>query len=150
MRERDSWDVVWMSVAWAVSKRSDCQRAQYGAVIVTPGQRIVATGFNGLPRGSPDSCGNCPRFLKGPEGAGREECHSVHSEANALLFADRREVEHGTLYSSGATCWGCARLIANSGLDAVVMTRDGGAHRDQDGVIDYLTKHGIAVSLWPA
>jgi dCMP deaminase len=137
-----------MNVARAVAQRSDCNRAQYGAVIVSPAQRLVATGFNGAPARSPDSCDTCPRYLRGPDGAHRDECIAVHAEANALLFADRRDVEYGTMYCTGATCWGCARLIANSGIARVVMTSDGGSHRGIDEVIPYLASFEIKVEVW--
>jgi len=48
---RPSWDETWLAVAGAVAKRSLCVRDQVGAVIVSPQQRIVATGYNGPPAG---------------------------------------------------------------------------------------------------
>lgn len=50
-RNRSSWDDTWLRVAREVGTRSLCDRDQVGAVIVDPGNRIVATGYNGPPAG---------------------------------------------------------------------------------------------------
>lgn len=47
-------------------------------------------------------------------------CISNHAEANCLLHADRSRIEGGTIYVSAKPCLGCAKLIANSGLNRVV------------------------------
>jgi deoxycytidylate deaminase len=50
-----------------------------------------------------------------------DDCPSLHAEANALLSAERSERLGGTIYVTSAICFGCAKLIANSGLVSVVM-----------------------------
>lgn len=44
-----TWDSIWMQVAEVVAQKSDCFRAKTGCVIVSPDNRIVATGYNGPP-----------------------------------------------------------------------------------------------------
>lgn len=50
---RPSWDTYFLDVAQAVANRADCTRRQVGAVIVDQEHRIVSTGYNGAPSGSP-------------------------------------------------------------------------------------------------
>ncbi len=123
------WDRIWMGTAKMIGMRSHCALAQIGAVVVTGSNRIVATGYNGPPanylprRGLDDCTGYCYRAASGREGdyAG---CPSIHAEANALLFCDRRDREGGTIYITGTPCWECCKLIANSGLHRLVYEHD--------------------------
>jgi dCMP deaminase len=147
---RPSWDEVWINVADAVAARSKCDKLGVGAVITTPQNRIVATGYNGPPRGWPDawSCKeSCPRYTFRGEGENSYfGCPSIHAEANSLLVGDRREREGGSLYVSRATCFECARLIANSGVVRVVMRRYvEDEYREPQRAIDFLVASGITV-----
>ena len=51
---RPSWDDYFMDIVEVVKTRSTCVRRQVGAVIVKD-NRILATGYNGAPRG----CQHC-------------------------------------------------------------------------------------------
>lgn len=119
-----SWDDVWMDIARAVSFRSSCTRMQVGAVIVDPKNRVIATGYNGTPSGLRATCLNdCDRPNAEKLSPCYDDCISIHAEANALMFCDRRDREGGTIYVSTSVCYTCAKLIANSGLHRVVMAR---------------------------
>lgn len=150
---RKDWDAVWVEVAHAVARRSLCARAQCGAVIVDAHNRIIATGYNGAPAAYPTDNGDCLSFCPRATGkepmAGYEDCISIHAEANALLFCDRRDREGGTIYVTSSVCFGCAKLIANSGLHRVVIdmsiTYD---YRDPQKSVDFLSASGIEVSTW--
>ena len=48
-------DSYYLNIAKAVAARSTCLRRQYGAVIVS-GDEIIATGYNGSPRGEVNCC----------------------------------------------------------------------------------------------
>ena len=48
--KRPSWDSYFMEIARLVATRSTCLRRQVGAVFVRD-KRILATGYNGVPRG---------------------------------------------------------------------------------------------------
>ena len=43
------WNDYFLEIAQTVSKRSNCIRAQVGAVIVGADKKIKATGYNGVP-----------------------------------------------------------------------------------------------------
>ena len=45
-----SWDKSFLRIAWEYATHSTCSRKHVGALIVKNG-RIIATGFNGTPKG---------------------------------------------------------------------------------------------------
>lgn len=152
---RASWDETWMAVADTIARRSPCARRQIGAVIVSSHNRIVSTGYNGAPAGfqpaqlSPDCTGWCSRPSAVSTTVGVSyglSCPSIHAEANALLFADRRDFEGGTIYVTSACCQDCGKLVANSGLARVVMRlEERDMHRDPGATIDFIRKCGLEV-----
>jgi dCMP deaminase len=165
-----SWDETWMMVADDVALRGSCSKAQHGAVIVSSENRIVATGYNGPPAGltadvfdpahlgsvlsRPVTCErDCERAAKTRVGEplcpGYTDCLSIHAEANALLFCDRRDRANGTIYVNGASCYSCAKLIANSGLARVVYrVLASESYRAPARSVDLLVNSGLAVFEW--
>ena len=130
--ERISKENYYLSIAAEVARRSTCLRRQYGAVIVK-NDEIVATGYNGAPRGDENFCdvGSCWRERNNiPHGEQYEKCVAVHAEQNAIISASRRDMLGSTLYLSGfeagrpiedaTPCLICARLIKNAGIARVV------------------------------
>lgn len=135
---RPDKDKYYLDIALAVSKRSTCTRRHYGCVIVKD-DVIVATGYNGSPRGEENCCegDNCKRANE-KRYEGYEKCPAVHAEQNALLSIDRSHSKGATLYlacetsifnqwleeESIAPCNLCRRMITNAGIKRVV-TRKG-------------------------
>ena len=127
----------YLDIAQTVLERSTCLRRWYGAIIVR-NDEIVATGYNGAPRGRANCCelGYCVREqMQVPRGERYELCRSVHAEANAIISASRDECIGGTLYLVGrdaatgkllpdaTSCSMCRRTIINAGLERVVIRR---------------------------
>ncbi len=125
----------YLDIAETVLERSTCLRRRYGAIIVR-NDEIVATGYNGAPRGRKNcvDLGYCTRdALNVPSGERYELCRSVHAEANAIISAARSEILGGTLYLAGrdaktgsllsdaTSCSMCRRLIINAGIERVVI-----------------------------
>ena len=125
----------YLNIAETVLARSTCLRRCYGAIIVK-NDEIVATGYNGAPRGRRNcmDLGYCTRdALKVPSGERYELCRSVHAEANAIISAARRDTLGSTLYLAGrdaktdgllneaTPCSMCRRLIINAGIEQVIM-----------------------------
>ena len=86
-------DEYYLGIAKAVSKRSTCLRRRYGCVIVK-NDEIIATGYNGSPRGETNCCesGKCYREGMSHNHGDYSECCSVHAEQNAMLSASREEM----------------------------------------------------------
>ena len=133
MARRDK-ENYYLDIAETVLERSTCGRRMYGAIIVL-NDEIVATGYNGAPRGRKncDETGGCIRDkLNIPSGERYELCRSVHAEANAIISAARRDMIGAVLYLSGRnaktgellsdtmSCSMCKRLIINAGITKVV------------------------------
>lgn len=122
----------YLGIAGEVAARSTCLRRQYGAVIVKEDE-IIATGYNGAPRGEPNCCdtGECWRKAHNiPHGQQYEKCVAVHAEMNAIISAARRDMIGSTIYLVGMEdghyvdaepCEICRRLIKNAGIKAIVV-----------------------------
>jgi len=113
---RKSWDEYFMAIAREVATRSTCDRKHVGAVIVRE-KMILATGYNGSIRGLP----HCD-----DEGHLMEDNHcvrTVHAEANAIVQAARNgiRVEDAGIYVTASPCFGCFKLVANSGIHRIVF-----------------------------
>ena len=125
----------YLDIAETVLERSTCLRRQYGAIIVR-NDEIVATGYNGAPRGRKNcsDLGYCVREqMCVPRGERYELCRSVHAEANAIINAARSDMIDATMYLVGMdartgelvpdsnSCSMCKRLIINAGLKRLVI-----------------------------
>jgi len=151
---RPSWDDVWMNVALAMSERSKCVRATVGCVIVSQDQRVVSSAYNGPPSGftAEGPCSNwCPRAMaQGNGDPTYDDCHSVHSETNAITRADPQELKGATVYVTSSMCKGCAKVVANSGVSRVVHLVDDKVHwyRNSGATEDFLRDCGLEVVRW--
>ena len=136
--ERKDKENYYLDIAETVMIRSTCRRRRYGAIIVL-NDEIIATGYNGAPRGRKNCLdrGVCMRDeLNIPQGERYELCRSVHAEANAIISAARRDMIGSTLYLSGidartgelladtTSCSMCRRLIINAGIEKTVCRID--------------------------
>ena len=137
---RVSKDNYYLDIALTVSKRSTCLKRHYGCVIVK-NDEIIATGYNGSPRGEKNCCelGICKRMDKEHNSGDYSDCHSVHAEQNAMLEAARKDMIGATMYLTGeengyledgllyfeevtdaSPCPICERMIRNSGIERVI------------------------------
>jgi dCMP deaminase len=76
------------------------------------------------------------------------DCPSLHAEANALMFGDRAQRVRGSIYVSSTVCFGCAKLIANSGLLKVFYARPAidDSHRSPQRAMDFMMSCGLWVT----
>lgn len=163
MRDRPSWDETWLAVARDVARRSLCDRDRVGAVIVDYRNRIVATGYNGAPRGFQHGGQSCSTWCARAQSvdavqpllrqrqqlaADYSDCPSLHAEINAISVCDQSVREGGTIYITSHACFQCAKEIANAGLARVVVAPTSEAqHRPwQTGYI-LLNNCGVEVEI---
>jgi len=137
--KRPTWNEYFMNIAHEVAKRSTCERAQVGAVIVHGSPR-------GLPHCSEVGClmdnGHCVRTL--------------HAEQNAIIQAALHGVitEGATIYVThqpcficaktiiNAPCFICAKTIINAGISEIVYDKE---YRD-DRSIDFLNQAEVKIT----
>lgn len=122
-RKRVGWDVYFMEIAKQVATRSTCSRKHVGAVIVRD-KMILATGYNGSIRGL-EHCDDVGHMM--------EDGHcvrTVHAEANAIAQAARSgvRIDGAHIYVTASPCFGCFKLIANSGIQRICF---GEFYRDE-------------------
>lgn len=126
MGERPSWDAYFMQIAEIVATRATCPRRSVGAVIVRD-RRILATGYNGAPRGLPH-CPDGGHENDWPLGCLRAgHCiRSLHAEQNALLQAAMIGIPcmGATIYVTCQPCNTCAKMLINAGIERVIYAGD--------------------------
>lgn len=115
-----------MDIAKLVSTRATCPRRSVGAVIVRD-KRILATGYNGAPKGLP----HCPPNggeTDWPQGCliGGHCQRALHAEQNALLQAAMIGIAcaGATIYVTCQPCNNCAKMIINAGIERVIYEGD--------------------------
>ena len=136
--ERVSKHNYYLDIAQTVASRGTCLRRSFGAIIVQ-NDSILATGYNGAPRGRKNCCdlGYCMREkLAIPRGERYELCRSVHAEANAIIAAGRESMIGATLYMTCidphdkhvvggiSSCAMCKRMVINAGIERVILRED--------------------------
>lgn len=124
---RVSWDEYFMQITNVVASRSTCLRRQVGAVIVKD-RRIIATGYNGAPRGLPhcQEVGCLREQQQVASGQRHELCRALHAEQNAIIQAavSGVSIADGTLYTSLFPCVLCTKMLINSRIKRIVYTVD--------------------------
>lgn len=141
---------TWIEICeFSAQKLSTCGKRQYMSVILDKRGRVVSMGYNGGPSGMPHcKDGYCPRFQKNtPSGQSYDDCISVHAEENALIMADPARMAGGILIVNGHPCFGCAKKIANSGVEVVAFVRDK-SYAGWDKTEEFLLKSNIRLFYW--
>ena len=123
--DRPSWDEYFMGMAELTAQRSTCLRRKVGAVIVKD-KRIVATGYNGAPKGLPhcEEMGGCLREKLGvPSGQRHELCRALHAEQNAIIQAAvmGNSIDGASIFVTHQPCSICAKMIINAGIKRIVV-----------------------------
>ena len=123
------WNDYFLEIAKTVAKRSNCLRAQVGAVIVGTDKKIKATGYNGTPS-KVVSCmelGYCYRIANNiPSGTCYETCRSIHAEQNAIIQAGHDRAMGASMYIWGHNfiCILCKRFIVQAGIETIYLKKD--------------------------
>lgn len=140
------WNEYFLQIAKTVALRSNCIRAQVGAVIVGEDKKIKATGYNGTPS-KVVSCaeiGKCYRIENNiPSGTRYETCRSIHAEQNAIIQAGQDRCKDGTMYIWGHNfiCILCKRFIVQAGIRDIYL------QKDENSPIEYVTVEQIKEEL---
>jgi dCMP deaminase len=100
-----------MKVAESVALRSKDPITQVGAVVVSPDQRTMHTGYNGFPTGLMENDSRWVRPTKYQ--------FTIHGEVNAILNS-KADLSGWTLYLTLHPCSTCALIIIQSGIKKVI------------------------------
>ena len=123
------WDDYFMGISLLSAKRSKDPRTQVGACIVSPKNKIVGVGYNGLPIGCSDD--EFPWHHDGNY-LDTKYPYICHAEINALLNNIGKELDGCRIYTVLFPCNECTKAIIQSGITEVIYLSD--KHADTDFV----------------
>lgn len=115
---RPTKDETFMSIAMTWSRLSTCSsRVQVGAVIVNKLGQIIASGYNGSPRGLPH-CDDIGCTFD----SGNHCIQAVHAEVNAIIQCAMTgtSCNECTIYVTHSPCVACSLVIAQAGISKVI------------------------------
>ena len=133
----DDWDQYFLCIAMAASIKSKDPRCRVGAVIASPTNVVLSTGFNGLARGVHDD----KQVLDDPEEKLKVMCHA---EQNAILNAARVgvAVEGASIFVTKFPCLACCNSIIQAGIKRI-YTHDNSYWNDDPFDQDHSRKRNI-------
>ncbi len=125
---RPTWDEYFLGLLEPLGRRGTCNRGRSGAVIVSLGNTILATGYVGAPPGQPhcDEVGHMMRTVIDENGNKSQHCvRTLHAEENAILQCakDGIKLEGATIYCKMTPCYNCAMRIVRVGIKRVVAQK---------------------------
>jgi len=161
---RPNVDEYFMEMARLVSSRSTCVRRAVGCVLVDAKNRVLATGYNGVPTGQ-EHCNepvmvemtnmthknrrlqlvfekSCPGSTEVKSGQSLDSCFAVHAEQNAVLQCpDTDRIVRA--YVTAFPCTSCAKLLLNTGCRDIIYDQEYG---DSVGMNLWLNAGRVAVA----
>lgn len=111
----------YLKMAQALAERSTCLDKRVGCVIINKKNEIIATGYNGAPRGH-RHCTDFGFCLKKAEN-NPSKCPSTHAEINALIQCRAPEQIH-TIYTTLSPCVACTRAIMNTTCRRIIFLKE--------------------------
>jgi dCMP deaminase len=116
-----SWDEYFMGVALLSARRSKDPNTQVGACIVNDKNKIVGTGYNGLPIGCSDD--EFPWEKQG-DFLDTKYPYICHAELNAILNNIGMDLKGCKIYTALFPCNECTKAIIQSGIAEVIYLSD--------------------------
>ena len=116
-----SWDEYFMGIALLSAMRSKDNNSQVGACIVSPENKILSLGYNGMPIGCSDD--DMPWEREG-EDLDTKYMYVCHSELNAILNSPNHDLRGARMYVTLFPCNECAKAIIQSGVKEVYYLSD--------------------------
>lgn len=113
-----NWHEYWFSFVEAARQKSQDPSFKVGAVIVDDRNRLLCTGYNGLPRGIAFR----PNYHERPD----KYMWMVHAEQNAIFNAAAAgtRLEGSILYTVKHPCVECCKAIVQTGIRGVYYSED--------------------------
>lgn len=153
---RPSIEQTLLDLASTWSRRSTCLRGSAGCVIATHDGHVLASGFNGAPRGLPHCtevgcliehgapCHNCRGtgfitsgvvcWMCRGRGSWSHCVRAVHAEMNAIIQAAKIGVslDESVAYATTRPCVRCSLALIQVGVKEVVYLRDYESDDEED------------------
>lgn len=123
MKRKDyiSWDEYFMGIAMLSAMRSKDANSQVGACIVSPENKILSLGYNGMPIGCSDD--EMPWEREGNP-LDTKYMYVCHAELNAILNSAHSNLTGARVYVTLFPCNECAKAIIQAGIKTIVYASD--------------------------
>lgn len=111
-----NWNEYFINIAKIIALKSKDKKRQVGAILVSEkNNRILSTGYNGLPANTNDNI----------DWNNRELVHSmiIHAEMNCILYANNK-YENSILYSTLSPCKDCIKIIAAAKIKKIIYLEE--------------------------
>lgn len=111
-----NWNEYFINIAKMIALKSKDRKKQVGAILVSLlNNRIISTGYNGLPASINDDI----------DWDNRDLVHSmiIHAEMNCILYANNK-YENSILYSTLSPCKDCIKIIAAAKIKKVIYLEE--------------------------
>ena len=116
-----NWDEYFMGIALLTAMRSKDPNSQVGACIVSPENKILSLGYNGMPMGCSDD--EMPWEREGAP-LDTKYMYVCHAELNAILNSAHNNLKGARVYVTLFPCNECAKAIIQSGVKEVYYLSD--------------------------
>jgi dCMP deaminase len=122
---RKPWYQHWMEEAEHASEMSTCAAGRKVGAVFVRDNRVLTTGFNGVPAGYPHPEVCARREANVPSGEKLEMCGCAHAEANGIANAAREGIalKGAALYCTTEPCTICMGALANVGISEVYFDK---------------------------
>ena len=125
MKRKDylSWDAYFMGVALLSAQRSKDNNTQVGACIVSPENKILSMGYNGMPTGCDDDRMPWDRIGNPLD---TKYLYVCHAELNAILNYNggSGSLRGARIYTTLFPCNECTKAIIQAGIKEVIYYSD--------------------------
>lgn len=118
-----SWDTYFMNVAMLTSLRSKDKNTKVGSVLVDSSNRIIGTGYNGLPSHIDESKFPISNDKSLPYNE-TKYAYVIHSEMNALLNTTVYDLSNSKLYVTLFPCCDCVKMMLQKGVSEIIYLSD--------------------------
>lgn len=124
MKNQDyiSWDAYFMGIALLSARRSKDPNTCVGACLVSPDNKILSVGYNGMPIGCPDD--EFPWEREAEDSYDTKYLYVCHAEMNALLNYSGIGLKGARLYVTLFPCNECTKALIQSGIREVIYQND--------------------------
>lgn len=124
-----TWDEYFMGIALLSAERSKDPSTQVGACIVSENNKILSTGYNGMPIGCNDDEMPWEREAEKPNDT--KYPFVCHAELNAILNSPSlMDNKNAKIYVALFPCNECAKAIIQSGIKEIIYACDKYAQTD--------------------
>lgn len=112
---------VFLNMAAELATLATCPRRQVGCIFTDEYNRIISSGYNGVPSGMPHCTAQPCEGAKLASGTGLDSCLAIHAEINAMaLCSDVKKVK--TIYLTCSPCVACVKALLTTSATKLYFT----------------------------